>query len=799
MKIHNTSTTRSSSTRVLAGTVATVVVAAGLSFVAAPAFGAEAPEGITVDTTAKTWTFTKDVATTTPLLVPDGYTVDGDDFTLFVGDPSTTTAFLGAALQNDVDADEFHVHDLTVDGTGTLIRNHPGGSNNRNLFGIRFLKASGTVEDVTVKGILRTQGGDNDGVGIRADNTGGTAAQSVTIDDSTVTGFQKGGIAATGNVTLTVTDSTIGSGLSSTPPNSISVQSGASATITGNTIGGVQSTQNGVYRQSTSVLAYQAADITVSNNTVTGSDSALYFYDSTSAVATGNTIVAPKDGLIDPTTGELQATTGVVASSMDVTVSGNSITDAIDPYFSEDGGEFIVGLEAAAKTTKVQLDEIGEEEASYPSNEWFTGASSYEGTGVSLATDKSLVLELNTQLLKAYPADARPTSLENLVYKGLALKVAEGSEGNAALQIAVKFGENGWTTMYPKAVNTASAQFGDVWVHSGNIAGIEKEATLRATIDAITEASGDTGYEVYAVGVFADGGPQTKLTSLQLGTTEFVFADEVKLVFQSLTIDGVLKVGETLSANVDLNYPGATYKYQWYRSGDAITGATKSTFTLSSKDRAKTITVKVTASKTGFKAVAKTTEKTAKIAYGELAFTEEPTITGDTAVGAKLTVSAAAQSVAAGKAATSYTYQWLRDGAVIKSATNAAYRLTATDVDSTISVRVTAALTGYTSEVATSAATDVVDLGELVAGVPTISGTAAEGKTLTAKPGTWNAAPTFKYSFYADDVLIQRSTSTKLILTWEEVGTVITVKVTGSQKGFTKVESVSSDATTVVK
>jgi len=794
MKNHHPSTARSSSKRVLAGTVATVVAAAGLSFVAAPAFGADAPAGITVNTTAKTWTFTQDVTTTTPLLVPDGYTVDGKDFTLFVGDPAPTTAFLGAALQNDVDADEFAVHDLTIDGTGTLIRNHPGGSNNRNLFGLRFLKASGTVDDVTVKGILRVNGGDNDGVGIRADNTGGTAAQTVTIDGSTVTGFQKGGIAAAGNVNLVVTDSTIGSGLSTTPPNSISVQSGASATITGNTIGGVQSTQNGIYRQSTSVLAYQAADITVSNNTVSGSDAGLYFYDSTSAVVTGNTITSPENNLIDPNTGELQVTNGIVAAAMDVAVSGNTISGAIASYASEEAGEFVIDLETATKNTKVQLDEIGAEGDGYPSNEWFTGASSYEGTGVSLATDKSLVLERNTQLLKSYPANGRPSDIQALIFKGLGATVTEGSTGDAFLQIAVKFGTNGWTTMYPKD-GGSTAQLGDTWVHSGTIAGIESEATLRETIAAITTASGDSGYEVYAVGVFADGGAQTKLASFQIGTTKYTFADENKLAFTSLTVDGDLRVGGLVTPVIDLNYPNATYKYQWLRNGETIKGATGASYRLTSADRTKVISVKVVASKTGFTAVTKTSVATVRIGSGVIEFTTEPTITGDNKLGVKLVSTSAAASVSSGAAATTYTYRWLRNGVAIKNATASTYVLAFNDLDARMSVEVTASSTGYTPKVAVSEQTDAVNPGELVAGIPSIVGTTKVGSSLTARNGGWSAAATLRFRFMADGEVVQYSTSNKLLLTWEERGTVITVEVVGSQPGFSKTTSIVSDAT----
>ncbi|WP_406840766.1 hypothetical protein ACICHK_39495 [Streptomyces sp. AHU1] len=41
------------------------------------------------------------------------------------------------------------------------------------------------------------------------------------------------------------------------------------------------------------------------------------------------------------------------------------------------------------------------------------------------------------------------------------------------------------------------------------------------------------------------------------------------------------------------------YGYQWYRNGKAITGAIKSTYKLTTADRGRDITVKVTAKKTG--------------------------------------------------------------------------------------------------------------------------------------------------------------------------------------------------------
>lgn len=66
------------------------------------------------------------------------------------------------------------------------------------------------------------------------------------------------------------------------------------------------------------------------------------------------------------------------------------------------------------------------------------------------------------------------------------------------------------------------------------------------------------------------------------------------------TITGTAKVGSLLTANRGTWTPAPTsYTYQWYADGKAITGATRTTFTLTAAQRGKRITVKVTARRTG--------------------------------------------------------------------------------------------------------------------------------------------------------------------------------------------------------
>lgn len=80
-------------------------------------------------------------------------------------------------------------------------------------------------------------------------------------------------------------------------------------------------------------------------------------------------------------------------------------------------------------------------------------------------------------------------------------------------------------------------------------------------------------------------------------------------------IAGTVKVGQKLTAKPGTWAPATvTLKYQWLRAGKVISGATASTYKLVTADAGKTLTLKVTGSKTGFVSVAKTSAATVKVA-----------------------------------------------------------------------------------------------------------------------------------------------------------------------------------------
>ena len=67
-------------------------------------------------------------------------------------------------------------------------------------------------------------------------------------------------------------------------------------------------------------------------------------------------------------------------------------------------------------------------------------------------------------------------------------------------------------------------------------------------------------------------------------------------------IKGTPKPGSTLTVHVGGWQPTpSAFAYQWYRSGVRIPGATAKSYKLTASDAGKTIMVKATGSRTGFK------------------------------------------------------------------------------------------------------------------------------------------------------------------------------------------------------
>jgi serine protease len=164
----------------------------------------------------------------------------------------------------------------------------------------------------------------------------------------------------------------------------------------------------------------------------------------------------------------------------------------------------------------------------------------------------------------------------------------------------------------------------------------------------------------------------------------------------SVTSSGTTRVGSKVTAAYSASPSNPTMSYQWLRNGAAISGATGTSYTLSAADYGRTIAVTGTATCSARSTSA--TSAAVTVSAGSFTKKSSPRISGTKKVGKKLKATAGSWS----PYPTTVTYQWLRNGKSIKNATKSSYKLTKSDRNKKVSVRVTVSHTAYTKASATS-------------------------------------------------------------------------------------------------
>ena len=164
---------------------------------------------------------------------------------------------------------------------------------------------------------------------------------------------------------------------------------------------------------------------------------------------------------------------------------------------------------------------------------------------------------------------------------------------------------------------------------------------------------------------------------------------------------------------------------------------------------------------------------TPKAAILDLASTPEPTILGTAQVGQFL-------SAAAGKwdSGVEFDYQWLRDGSAISGASGSSYLLNSSDVGKAISVRVSGRKADHHSVTKTSSAT--VPTWPVGARLVEISGVPALGEMLIASKSSLVAELDTGYQWLRSGVAIDGATAANYEPVPEDVGSTLTVKLTGT-------------------
>jgi hypothetical protein len=242
------------------------------------------------------------------------------------------------------------------------------------------------------------------------------------------------------------------------------------------------------------------------------------------------------------------------------------------------------------------------------------------------------------------------------------------------------------------------------------------------------------------------------------------------------TISGSGKVGTTLTADPGTWDDGVTLHYQW-QNGDNTLGSDSPQLELTPAMNGHTITVSVTGHQDGY---ADATEKSTGITVtdGDLTATPTPTITGSGKVGTTLTADPGTWDDGV-----TLHYQW-HDGDTALGA-DAPLALVPAQLGRTLTLSVTGSRPGYTS--VTKTATVTVEPGDLTPATPVISKAAPTvGDTLGVAVGAWGpGAVGTTLQWYADGAPIADATSATLTVGAAELGTSITVLVTGTRAGYT--------------
>ncbi|MGZ0713146.1 M1 family aminopeptidase (plasmid) [Coraliomargarita sp. W4R53] len=171
---------------------------------------------------------------------------------------------------------------------------------------------------------------------------------------------------------------------------------------------------------------------------------------------------------------------------------------------------------------------------------------------------------------------------------------------------------------------------------------------------------------------------------------------------QSPKISGTAVYGKKLSAVVS-GWPSDTkISYRWMRNGVAIGYATKSTYTLTSADIGKRITLAIAAVKPGYTTIIKTSSATATVA--KLTFSSSATvkITGTAKSGKTLK----ANLVGWPSVSKKVTYAWYVDGKRVSSAST--LKLKSSYVGKTVYVKAAVSAANYTSKTVTSKKTSKI-------------------------------------------------------------------------------------------
>jgi Ca2+-binding RTX toxin-like protein len=268
----------------------------------------------------------------------------------------------------------------------------------------------------------------------------------------------------------------------------------------------------------------------------------------------------------------------------------------------------------------------------------------------------------------------------------------------------------------------------------------------------------------------------------------------------SVTISGEAQQGKTLTASntlADADGLGAI-SYQWLNAGNPISGANQTTYTLTSTDVGKVISVKAGYADLQGTAESVTGNATALIsALTNYAPSGNVEITGNAIVGSTLNIE---NTLADANGVGSFVYQWFRNYNAITNATKSTYTLTPDDAGAEITVVV-----GYIDglgkqEGLASDAISITKPNHQPTGSLVINGNPVIGNTLTLTNTIKDAdgLGEFSYSWETEESILSLSfDSENLEVTSDAFGQTISV-IARYIDGAGNYEEIKSDPTSAV-
>ena len=260
---------------------------------------AEAASDCAFTTNGTTWTLMADCTTDVTIKVPDGWTLDGNGFTITAVNPASGS-FKGAVVRNaGTSASVVNLVVTTMNLTGC-----EGGDN--RLRGIMLDAASGVIKGNTVMNINRGASGCQEGNAIEVRNAPFDGRRlntmTVVIEHNDVLMYQKSGIVVNGDVSAEIRLNKVGGSATQAnlAANSVQIAFGALGVVENNHIAG--NSWCCVDAAATAILLYQTAAGTVvrHNNLMEGNaDVGIYIFADGVTVENNRVFETGTDGYYD--------------------------------------------------------------------------------------------------------------------------------------------------------------------------------------------------------------------------------------------------------------------------------------------------------------------------------------------------------------------------------------------------------------------------------------------------------------------------------------------------------------------